>query len=264
MRQYALILCLLVVLTVVSSCGKTPSYVIPVDRMAAVMADINIGNAIVESERSSYPNDSTRLVLMQSIYARHGVTSEQVDTSLVWYGHNIESYMKVCEKAEEILTARIEKAEMAGGKSADSPRPISLDGDSVNLWPGFATRRVTVADASDFMPFSLFTDKNWERGDRYTLSSKGINTRGKVRMFIAADYNDGTTEYISSTNDAEERQRLVLVLDSAKVATRVYGSLFYKASDGEVAYLDSISLVRTRGRNDNVAARKGQLTTRNR
>lgn len=262
MRHLPVFITLTLLLFSATSCRKTPSHVIPEDKMAALMADVNIGNAIVESERGRYATDSAKMVLMQSIYARHGVTAEQVDTSMVWYGHNIETYVKVCEKAEEILTARIEKAEQAGGKSIGTPSPTSLDGDSVNLWAGTQIRRITGTEASDFQTFSLFTDKNWDRGDRYTLSAKGINTRGSVTMFIAADYNDGTTEYTSLVHPAEDMQRLTFVVDSSKVATRVYGSLFYSGTPGNVAYLDSISLVRTRGRNDNASARRGQLTTR--
>ena len=52
--------------------------------------------------------------------------------------------------------------------------------------------------------------------------------------------------------------RLLLVLDSAKVASTVYGSIHYAGAKDEVSYLDSITLVRTRGRNDNVRAREGQ------
>lgn len=232
--------------------------------MAEIMADINIGNAIVETERNRYPTDSSKMLLTQSIYARHGVTAADVDTSLAWYGHNIEEYIKVCEKAEEILTARIEKAELAGGKSTTTQAPASMDGDSVNIWTGVQTRRVAGTDASDFQSFSFYSDRFWERGDRYTLSAKGVNTRGSVAMYIAADYSDGTTEYTSLVTPAEDMQRLLLVVDSSKVVNRVYGSLFYAGERGEVAYIDSISLVRTRGRNNNEAARQGQLTTRNR
>lgn len=264
MRNLPLLFTILVFIAVVSGCGKTPKHVIPEDKMAEIMADINIGNAIVETERGHYHTDSAKLLLTQSIYARHGVTAAEVDTSLVWYGHHIDTYIKVCEKAEEILTARIEKAELAGGKSSNSPAPASLDGDSVNIWTGVATRRITGTDASDFQTFSFYSDRFWDRGDRYTLSAKGVNTQGSVAMYIAADYSDGTTEYTSLITPAEEMQRLVFVVDSSKIANRIYGSLFYSGAEGEVSYLDSISFVRTRGRNDNVAARRGQLTTRNR
>ncbi len=264
MRSLPSLLTLFLLLALLPSCRKTPSYVIPEDKMAELIADINVGNAIVDADRGQFRDDSSRMVLMQSIYARHGVDAARVDTSLEWYGHNLEKYVKVCEKAEEILTARIEKAEQAGGQTQQTQSATVLDGDSVNLWPGVLTLRIAGSPASDFQSFMLASDRSWDRGDRYTLSAKGVNTRGNVTMFLAADYNDGTTEYISSVMPAGNAASLLFVVDSSKVASRVYGSLYYHGSEGEVSYLDSITLVRTRGRNDNVAARRGQYVSRNR
>ncbi len=215
------------------SCSKTPDYVISEDKMARLMADIYIGDAVVETEHRTFGNDSLRKVLQQSIYAKHGVTRELVDTSLYWYGHNIQAYMEMCDKTEEILQKRIEEAERAGGKS-------------------------------DFISFNVSSDKNWDRGDRYTLSVKGVNTHNLVTLNMAVDYNDGTTEYRWYNGPADGMNRLLLVLDSAKVASTVYGAIHYAASPKEISYLDSISLVRTRGRNDNVRAREGQNVVKNR
>lgn len=81
-------------------------------------------------------------------------------------------------------------------------------------------------------------------------------------MTLAVTYNDGTAEYVTLEQGSEGRKSLTLVLDSAKAATTVYGAIHYAPRPGEISYLDSISVVRTRGRNDNVKAREGQLTTR--
>ena len=54
----------------------------------------------------------------------------------------------------------------------------------------------------------------------------------------------------------------MLVLDSLKTATTVYGYIHYAAAPDEVSYLDSLSLTRTRGLNDNKAARAHQQMAR--
>lgn len=41
---------------------------------------------------------------------RHGVTREQFDTTLVWYGHHIETYMKIYDRVVERLKAENEEA----------------------------------------------------------------------------------------------------------------------------------------------------------
>ncbi len=251
-------------LMLLMACSRTPDYVISKDKMARLMADIYIGDAVVDNNSREYNNDSLRRVLKQSIYLKHGVTSEQVDTSLDWYGHNVQVYMEMCNLTEEILQKRIDEAERAGGKSEKAPRLMSLDGDSVDVWTGIRQRRNTSDMASDFISFNVTSDKNWERGDRYTLSVKGLNTHRPVTLALAVDYNDGTTEFKWYNGPAEGMNRLLLVLDSAKVASTVFGSIHYAPAKDEISYLDSISLFRTRGHDDNVSARVGQTVAKNR
>lgn len=241
------------------SCSRTPGYVISEDKMASLMVDLYVGDAVVEAEGRKYATDSSRLVLLQSIYARHGVTREQVDTSLQWYGNHIQVYMDVCNSAEELLQKRIENVENAGGKSEKTRQGISIDGDSVDVWSGERYRRISGNIPGEYITFSVNSDKNWDRGDCYTLSMNGFNTRQPVYMNMAADYNDGTTEISTLIAPAEGPHSLRLVLDSAKVASTVYGYIRYAPSGDEVSYIDSIRLVRTRGNNDNERARRGQV-----
>ena len=46
------------------------------------MADIHMGEAVIDYNYSEFPNDSTRKMLKQSIYDAHGVDASTVDTSL--------------------------------------------------------------------------------------------------------------------------------------------------------------------------------------
>lgn len=92
MRNLVLILLSLLIF---AGCDSTPDYVIPPKKMAELMADIHTGEAVVESNNRSFPNDSVKKTFMQSIYLKHGVTSQEVDTSLYWYGHNLNKYMDV-------------------------------------------------------------------------------------------------------------------------------------------------------------------------
>lgn len=244
MRRLPLIIISLLVL---AACSKTPGYVISEGKMAEILADIHTGEAVVENNGSSFRSDSTKKALLQSICLRHGVTTQELDTSFYWYGHNLQEYMKVYDKTISILEGRIAETEKAGGKSSDRPMSISLDGDSVNLWQGASSIRNFAGNASDFLSFSYSTDKNWERGDRYTVSVLPINPHSPIFMTLAVTYNDGTAEYATLEQGSEGRKSLTLVLDSAKAATTVYGAIHYAPRPGEISYLDSISVVRTRG-----------------
>ena len=71
------------------------------------MADIHTGEAVVEQNRQYYPDDSARQVFRQSIYMKHGITPEQFDSSLSWYGHHITEYMALYDRTIEILENRL-------------------------------------------------------------------------------------------------------------------------------------------------------------
>ncbi len=99
-------LCVAAASIVIGGCRRVPDGVIPPEDMAVIMADTYMGEGVVDMNNSVFPNDSSRMVLKQSIYASHCVSREQVDTSFVWYGHHIEEYIKVLDRTEEILKER--------------------------------------------------------------------------------------------------------------------------------------------------------------
>lgn len=243
-----------------TACRQVPAEVIPPDRMAELMADVHIGEAVVEDNSRVYSSDSMKMLMKQSVYRRHGVTDEQVDTSMVWYGHHIDKYMEVYDKTISILEDRIAEAEKSGARTKLAVT-TSADGDSVNIWQGLRTQRFTTDMASDIIRFHHTTDRNWERGDRFTLNAKMADTRSPMTMDIAVEYNDGTTEYSSASFSGDGMHSLEIVLDSVKSGINIYGSLRYSPAPGEVAFLDSISLVRTRNRDNNKAMRARHPST---
>lgn len=226
------------------------------------MADLHTGEAVVDANRSIYRDDSTKKALMQSICLRHGVSTADLDTSLYWYGNNLPEYLEVYDKAIELLNQRIAEVEKSGAKTNEPIQRDTPEGDSVNIWRGPTVRRNFPGNPSDFISFAYNSEHNWEHGDRYTLTARPLNTRTPLFMTLAVTYNDGTAEYVTLTHGTEGSGRLTLVLDSAKTATNLYGYIHYTPGKDEISYIDSISLVRTRGRNDNVSARRSQQTVR--
>ncbi len=78
----------------ITGCKRVPSSIIQPEEMAQLLADIHTGESVAEQNYGEFCNDSTKRILKQSIYARHGVSEEIVDSSLMWYGHNLERYQK--------------------------------------------------------------------------------------------------------------------------------------------------------------------------
>ena len=57
---------------------------------------------------------------------------EQFDTTLVWYGHHIETYMKIYDRVVERLKAENEEAKTL--LSEENSQTMSQPGDSVDVW----------------------------------------------------------------------------------------------------------------------------------
>lgn len=239
-RQY--LICGVIALGAVA-CDRTPDYVIAPDDMADLLVDIHKGEGVIDLNSASYRNDSLRKVLKQSVYMKHGVTAEQVDTSLVWYGHNVEKYIEVYDMVIERLEAELKDADVS---SSGERVQFAVVGDSVDAWSDAKYRRFAYGMPSENMKFGLKRDDNWERGDVYTWNVYVRNRRSPIRWTIAGEYNDGTTDYIAHTVSQDGWNTITFPVDTAKNLRYVYGVLSVSPGKGEVTYVDSISLIRTR------------------
>ncbi|MEG1915219.1 MAG: DUF4296 domain-containing protein [Muribaculaceae bacterium] len=235
------------------SCGGTPSYVIDKDDMVLLLVDVHKGEAVTEIDGAHYYNDSLKKMLKQSIFIKHGVTQEQFDTSLVWYGHNIDKFIEVYDEAI-IKLQEEDRYIVAQARAAGNGTPLAT-GDSVNLWTKESIRLFRQNLGNGEVTFNLLTDNNFKKGDRFQWAFLLLNNQSSVNVFLAVDYKDGSTSYTTTSSDFEGWNRFSLQTDSARVPRRVYGYVDYKApKKSEIVYLDSISLVRTRLDNANYSS----------
>lgn len=233
--------------SIISGCSSRPSDVLSTEDMAQLMADMQVGESVMGSSRD-YATDSAKRAFLQALYVKHGVSREEVDSSFSWYGYHIDKYLEVCDRAVEILEQRLEKAQDLAGSSAEGIAEVNtnFEGDSVDVWPSMRWRRLSANMPSDVITFALDNDRNWEKGDVYTLRSKIVDNHGPIIYTIAVDYADGRTEYMTKAMPGDGWHDMQFALDSSRTAQRVYGLMQYTPSRGEVAFIDSISLMRTR------------------
>lgn len=222
-------------------CNSVPEHVIPPEDMAQLLADIHKGESVVEANRKDFDSDSAKKAFKQSIYLKHDVTAEQVDTSFVWYGQHIEEYIKVYDRVIEILEADIASVKVSGDDVQ-----LAVAGDSADAWANVRHRKLSNILSDNHISFVINRDDNWVAGDVYDWKLKLINNRSVMHWTIAVDYTDGTTEYNMAKTATEGWHELRLISDSTKTASRVYGVAYVDLRTNENVYVDSISLVRTR------------------
>lgn len=234
-----------------TACKRVPEYVIQPEEMATLMADIRTADAVITSRTREYGDPAKKLALKQAVFERNGVTMQQFDTSMIWYGHNIGKYQEVTDRSIEILEERLKEATVrAAGEAA-----MTVAGDSVDIWNGPSSFTLTRRSPSPFISFSYDTDQNWEPGDIYTFRARFMVQPLEGSWNITAEYDDGAVEIVATSLSSADprRQEIVLATDSTRKAVRLGGWLRVTPDGMKPVIIDSISL--TRRRNDHITAR---------
>lgn len=210
------------------------------EEMASLMADIHIAEAVVDMNNSAFPTDSSRQALKQSIYAAHGVTSEQVDSSYVWYGYHIEDYMEVYDRTIEIIEER--QRDMLTASSEQ----VIMAGDSVDIWPMANRLEFSRRSPSRILTFSIPADSNWRNRDVFSLRFNMASSRKPVIARMNIEYADGSTYYNLVAGRNKGQADVSVRIDSARQPLKIAGYILASPDDGETVLLDSIALVRMR------------------
>lgn len=263
---------LLVITLAVTACGRTPGGVLSVNEMADLIVDLQLADAYIDSHSMEYESDSSMMVLKQSIFKKHGITQDDYDSSLVWYAHNMEDYTKAYDKAAVKLKERYDKLDprdnsqpteiMAGTTGAPThsttPRAggpngkhlkhlkTDINGDSADLWQGQRNYLLTAGSRRGFITFDIPPEATKQSGDRYQLSYKLLRGGNEFKVSLNIDYSDGGTAQVTRGTNSDGWVSLDIQSDSTRNVRRIYGYVSYDMKRGHMAYVDSLSLMRTR------------------
>ncbi len=257
------------------SCDRTPRGVMSVNAMADLIADLQLAEAYMDAHISDFQTDSSKQVLKQSVFMKHGITQQDYDSSLVWYAHNMEDYVKAHDKALGKLKSRYDKLDKAHGQPENSieseivtgepthnpvPNPnlshprsgmphhkLSTDtkGDSADLWQGRRSYILTQGSKRGFIPFDILPDPNRRPGDRYQLGYKLTRGGNEFKVCLTVDYADGGTAQITRGTNSDGWVYIDLQSDTTRQVRRIYGYVSYDIKRGHVACVDSLMLMRT-------------------
>lgn len=247
--------CLIFVTALLASCNKAPDGVISESKMTQLIVDLNKAEYYVQSHGEEFPDDSTKMVLKQSIFAKHGVDQELYDHSLEWYGHNMDVYTDVCDRAmrqledeKKSLSKRMEHEPdmpMRDGTMLPSMPTYASHGDTADVWQGRRSWLLTAGMQQGILPWDLQPDMESQMGDKYMLRVKVQSNGHSMTATLAADYNDGSTSTITRPLATNNWNVMTLQTDSTRQLRRIYGYIRYNMQPQTVAMIDSIALVRT-------------------
>ena len=246
-----------------AGCSSTPDGVLSKSDMADLLVDINIGESVIEMNFREYDNDSVKKVLRQSILAEHGLSSDDYDRSINWYGHHIDVYQEVYEEVIARLEKRIAEEKVKGSaeevlKPSEVTVQTSFDGDSVDIWTQPKVYAFSSSTASEYLTFTINRDANMKPGDVYIWSMSVLNNNRPIRWAIVASYgstssnsdfdiasSDGLALTVGD-NAASDRHTLTLRTAADKIPSKVFGFVHVRSVGDERVMIGDISLVRRR------------------
>ena len=249
------------------SCDKTPGGVMSVNAMADLIVDLQLAESYIETHSGEFESDSSRQVIRQSIFKKHGITQQDYDSSLVWYAHNMEDYTKAYDKAVGILQSRYDKLNKRGDNGREDeivdPGVPTHDavprsggpklrkphggtrGDTIDLWKDQRSYMLTQGARRGFILFDLTPDADKRKGDRYQLAYKLTRGGNEFKVSLNVDYTDGTTHQVCRGTNSDGWVTIDMQSDTARQVRRVYGYVSYDMKRQHTAYVDSLMLLRT-------------------
>ena len=241
--------------------------------MADLIADLQLADAYIDSHISEFNSDSSKQVIKQSVFKKHGITQQDYDSSLVWYAHNMEDYIKAHDKAIGKLKEQYDKLDRGGnGESKEltiseggkaihetgAPQNIaksrtkrlqkigSAAGDTIDLWTGKRGYMLAQGAKRGFITFDVQPDADYKPGDRYQLAYFLTRGNNEFKVSMNVDYTDGATAQIARGTNSDGWVIIDVQSDTARHVRRIYGYVSYDIKRGQTAYVDSLMLLRSR------------------
>lgn len=236
----------LLVATLLFSCSKVPSGILTEKEMKDVLIDMQLAEAVISTNYKEYGTDAQKEALYQSVFRKHNIEQAVYDSSLVWYGRNLDVYMQVYD----LVLAELNERQKALGDVQASAAPVSKQ-DSVDIWP-----RLTYLT---FEPNALFNgvtidikpETNYPSGSIFVLGMRvwGLNNGMKNRPEIRLSANQGdTTIIVNDTIFKDGYHETILRTLATKQVKSVFGFIRMDGKDDSTSYfkvyVDSLNLMR--------------------
>lgn len=218
-----------------AGCSKRPKGILSEKEMVSLMADMQVAEAMSETGKGVDINGrNDRELLGRGVLIAHGVSMEEMDSTLSWYGRNMDEYAKLYKKVDEELRRRQSNYALKAGEIED-------EGSSSDLWP--YGRHLVLTDRSltdgivTKLPASELTP-----GDKITWKMRALGASSR-NMTLGVDYEDGTTAIAknASNNSFDKWVEVSLQTDSTLTVNEIFAILNVNGS-GPRVFIDSIQM----------------------
>lgn len=224
---------LLLLLCTGTGCIRRPSGVLSERKMVRVMADVELAHSYVQTQPVG--GDRLRLeeALTEDALQRNGVSREEYDSTLRWYGRNMDEYYRLFDGVDRELARR--RLSVAGENGSDH-------GDN-DIWPYARHMVIWPGTGSGSLSFDI-AEPALERGDALALHLR-MRSMTSTRVMLGVEYTDHHCSYMSRMNTSDRYIDLSLQTDTAYDVRRIFGYVMADDLHSLPITADSIGLIRT-------------------
>lgn len=227
-----------------SACSKVPDEILSEKEMQKIMVDMQLAEAMIGADYKTYKEDIQKEALYQSVFRKHDITQAMYDSSLVWYGKNLDIYLQVYER----VLADLDKRVIALGDVQADAGPTSLK-DSVNIWPRRSLLVLEPRALFNGVTFDIRPEANYSSGSSFVLGmdvwgvSKQMQNKPEIRLSVE---QGDTTITVNDTIFSDGYHEVILRSLPTKQVKRVYGFIRMDNADTVYykVYMDSLSLMK--------------------
>lgn len=249
MRRLILVLSSIFILTVFASCIDRPDCVLDESQLADVLVDVHRAEGLLELQQNNTrklsETDQYQREVIAAVLAKHGVTRQQYDSTMMWYAQHLKLLTRVYAHVDERLNDEHDRWSLLVEESRSFA--VSQAGDSVELW---TLRPHLVLDRQryqDLRFWEIASDSNYVAGDtlRWQFVVRGLREGQKVIAQMSLDH-EGTIGQASRVVDRSGRYQLTVQPDSVQSFTSAILALVLKQDSTCLSpvFVDSLSLVR--------------------
>lgn len=237
-----------IILLSVVSCVRVPEGILDEKQMEDLLYEIHMSEGLSDVMVDDYISRQNKEILKKGVFAKHKITPEQFDSSLMWYGKNLELYVNVYRKVIRRLEDENERVKKA--VEADEMQTLSMRGDTIDIWKKERTYEFMSTSAYNVLPFSVTTDENFQFRDKFVL---GVHVRMMPdmqefpRMLLAVENTDSTFLYKTKPILRNGWTEVELKSDTLVFFRNVFGDIYFptnRLTPDQRIIVDSIRLIR--------------------
>jgi hypothetical protein len=233
-------------ITLFSACSRIPKGVIAEKKMQKILVDMQLAEAMIYMYPQEYSRIDEKKALYQSVFDKYHLTEAEYDSSLIWYGKNMDIYMQVCTQALAEVKQKIEeigdiKPEMV----------VAPNDDSVDIWIFKKYYELSPEGLSNTVIFDFQPSEAYSSGSTFVMGLRvwGVSPEMKTPLTIhlRADQND-TTLMVKTSVDHNGYYEMKLKTIPTQKVKRVYGYIRSDIRDipYHKIYLDEIRMMKYR------------------